>query len=192
MNPRKRDATDAQLAEQVKGGDSAAFAELTRRHYRSLFAHTVRSVGNRHDSEDLVQETLLRYWRFRASFDANRGGQISTYLHAILCRVIVDHFRKKGRVPIMVPISVASEFSTDRDPPDPTRRLILDQFLRTELNEDDAVTLVMVDGMGYSHDEAADALEMTRSGVAKRMMRIHDYLGMQPTTRRGRPRHLHS
>ena len=49
-------------------GDEAAFSELVERHRRELQAHAYRIVGSREDAEDLTQETFLRAWRMRESF----------------------------------------------------------------------------------------------------------------------------
>lgn len=49
-------------------GDESAFATLAE-HYRSeLQAHVFRMLGSSEDSEDVVQEALLRAWRGRGTF----------------------------------------------------------------------------------------------------------------------------
>src|SRR5437762_14339937 len=50
-------------------GDEAAFATLVERHRRELQVHCYRMVGSLGDAEDLVQETFLRAWRRRDSFE---------------------------------------------------------------------------------------------------------------------------
>jgi hypothetical protein len=51
-------------------GDQAAFAELTERYRRELQLHCYRMFGSFEESEDLVQETFLRAWRRRGTFEA--------------------------------------------------------------------------------------------------------------------------
>ena len=47
----------------ARGGDEQAFVQLTGPHRRALHIHTYRMLGNLHDADDALQETLLRAWR---------------------------------------------------------------------------------------------------------------------------------
>jgi RNA polymerase sigma-70 factor (ECF subfamily) len=50
-------------------GDETAFGRLVERHRRELQLHCYRMVGSLEESEDLVQETFLRAWRRRETFE---------------------------------------------------------------------------------------------------------------------------
>lgn len=54
--------TDGQLVRRALAGDTAAFAELERRHRRSALALARRLMDSPDDAEDMVQEALLRAW----------------------------------------------------------------------------------------------------------------------------------
>jgi RNA polymerase sigma-70 factor (ECF subfamily) len=51
------------LVVRAQRGDRAAFEELVRRTSRLVFARLYLETGDRHQTEDLVQETLLTAFR---------------------------------------------------------------------------------------------------------------------------------
>ncbi len=53
------------------GGDESAFAALAESHRRELHVHCYRMLASFEEAEDAVQETLLRAWRARGSFDGS-------------------------------------------------------------------------------------------------------------------------
>jgi RNA polymerase sigma factor (sigma-70 family) len=69
------------VVEAAKAGDEAAFAELVGRYRRELHVHCYRMLGSFEEAEDLVQETLLRAWRRRESFQGGAG--FRAWLHSL-------------------------------------------------------------------------------------------------------------
>jgi RNA polymerase sigma-70 factor (ECF subfamily) len=53
----------------ARAGDEPAFGALVERYRRELQVHCYRMLASFEDSEDLVQETLLRAWHKRESFE---------------------------------------------------------------------------------------------------------------------------
>ena len=79
----------------ARGGDESAFAGLVEPHRRELHVHCYRMLGSFDEAEDLVQETLLRAWRARSSFD--RGLQLRAWLYRIATNACLDHLKRSSR-----------------------------------------------------------------------------------------------
>ena len=62
-------SAEALAVRAVAGGDRDAFAALCRRHAPVLHRFATRMLGEPADAEDVVQETLLRFWREARKFD---------------------------------------------------------------------------------------------------------------------------
>ena len=79
----------------ARAGDQAAFATLVDRHRRELHVHCYRMVGSFEEAEDLVQETFLRAWRKRESFEGGPG--FRAWLYRIATNASLDAIRSRSR-----------------------------------------------------------------------------------------------
>jgi RNA polymerase sigma-70 factor (TIGR02960 family) len=75
--------------------DEAAFAGLAERHRRELHVHCYRMLASFDEAEDAVQETMLRAWRSRDSFDG--GSLFRAWLYRIATNVCLDAIRSRSR-----------------------------------------------------------------------------------------------
>jgi RNA polymerase sigma-70 factor, ECF subfamily len=91
-----RDEATAAVAAAV-AGDESAFAAVVERHRRELQVHCYRMLGSFEDSEDLVQETLLRAWRARASFSFEGRSSFRAWLYRIATNACLDALARKPR-----------------------------------------------------------------------------------------------
>jgi RNA polymerase sigma factor (sigma-70 family) len=71
------------------------FAHHVNRHKRELHVHCYRMLGSFEEAEDLVQETFLRAWRHRDSFEGGPG--FRAWLYRIATNACLDAIRRKGR-----------------------------------------------------------------------------------------------
>jgi len=87
-------------ATSTTAGDEAGFGELVQRHRRELHLHCYRMTGSFDEAEDLVQETFLRAWRKRASFEGGPG--FRAWLYRIATNACLDALRSSRRRPSTV------------------------------------------------------------------------------------------
>jgi len=150
---------------------SAAFAE----HGSALLGFAVNALRDRALAEDCVQETFLRAWRARASFDPARGGE-RTWLFAIERRVVLDVHRARQRTPLLVPDEHAPEQAAPAA--DPLDRLGIVEGL-ARLSDEHREVVVAVHLTGLSYQEFSDvsgvpvATLRTRCFYALRALRSH-------------------
>jgi RNA polymerase sigma-70 factor (ECF subfamily) len=71
------------------------FATLTERHRRELHVHCYRMLGNFQEAEDHVQETFLRAWRSRESYQG--GTMFRAWLYQIATNVCLDTLKRSKR-----------------------------------------------------------------------------------------------
>ena len=88
---------ELELLGRAKCGDVAAFEHLARPHVGSLFATTLRLVGDPSEAEDVMQETLLRAWKGIGGFRGRSG--FSTWLYRIAINEANRSFKKGTRRP---------------------------------------------------------------------------------------------
>jgi RNA polymerase sigma-70 factor, ECF subfamily len=149
------------------------FVVLIHEHAPALYRIAYRLVGDCHDAEDVVQETLRSAWTSRDRFDRGRGQR--AWLAAILRRRVIDRWRRAGRRLTFVgegvlDVPVAAVDPVTNELTDEMQRAL--SQLPPELRE--SLLLVVVGEL--THQETADALGVPLGTVLSRVSRARTRL----------------
>jgi RNA polymerase sigma-70 factor (ECF subfamily) len=80
---------------RAAGGDRSAYDELVAVHYRAIFGHALRMLGNADDAADAAQVTFMKAHRSLGEFDVSRP--IRPWLNRICANICTDIVRSKHR-----------------------------------------------------------------------------------------------
>ena len=95
-----------ELIERVRKGDKESLDRLMARHLgplrRFVSGRLPRWARDMADTDDLVQDTLLRTFTRIEDFDVRGVGALQAYLRQAVLNRVRDELRRKGRTPAMV------------------------------------------------------------------------------------------
>jgi RNA polymerase sigma factor (sigma-70 family) len=84
---------DEDLMELFQEGHEVAYDLLFERYKKRIYHFLFRYTRNEYDSEDLVQETFMRVFRSKSSY--NRIAKFSTWLYTIALNLAKTQYKKK-------------------------------------------------------------------------------------------------
>ncbi len=102
--------TDEQLILHFQNGDVSCFEELVHRYKIQLLNFAFRFVGNRGDSEDIVQETFLRVFKNKHYY--KEIAKFSTWIYTIAGNLAKTELRQKKRRKVL---SISAIIKDDKD-----------------------------------------------------------------------------
>ncbi len=103
--------TDVLIMPDLVNGDAPVFDDLLRRYEKPIYNFIYRQVFHREDARDLTQETFLKIYKFRSSYDATK--KFSTWAYTIATRTLYDWWRKKQRTITTTDLEDASSGGLD-------------------------------------------------------------------------------
>jgi RNA polymerase sigma factor (sigma-70 family) len=136
---------DLALSRRAAAGDSAAFTMLVEKYEAPLRSFLARAVG-RELADDIAQDAFLKAWRAASQYDGR--ARYSTWLTRIAWRCRLDRLRKERPIECML--------EEARDAGD---SLEVDDML-ARLSEGERAALVLCEGHGWTHAEAAELLSL--------------------------------
>ncbi|MEU6481338.1 RNA polymerase sigma factor SigM [Streptomyces sp. NPDC047017] len=169
------DASDQDLLGRHVAGDPDAFGELVRRHRDRLWAVALRTLGDREEAADAVQDAFVSAYRAAHTFRGQSA--VTTWLHRITVNACLDRVRKAAtrrtspvddteRLEQLLEPHESAAAPAERN--DVQRQLV--EALGT-LPPDQRAALVLVDMQGYPVAEAARVLDVPTGTVKSRCAR---------------------
>lgn len=135
---------DLVLSRRAAGGDHAAFAMLVEKHERPLRAFLARTFGE-DVADDIAQDAFVKAWRAAGQYDGR--ARYSTWLTRIAWRCRLDALRRNRDAEAEDVDAVVA----------PSDALEVDDML-ARLSDSERATLVLCEGHGWTHSEAAEML----------------------------------
>jgi len=165
--------TDAELVAAHAAGDPDAFGEVVRRHRDRLWAVALRTLGDREEAADALQDALVSAFRSgRSGSGAGFRGEsaVTTWLHRIVVNACLDRIRRAA-VRAADPLPDHDLAAPGGDPAG-ARDTVLDVTAAlSRLPTEQRAALVLVDMYGWSVEDAAEVLDCPTGTVKSRCAR---------------------
>jgi RNA polymerase sigma-70 factor (ECF subfamily) len=166
-------ATDLELLDAWRAGDSTAGDELVSRHWASISRFFRSKVGD--DDADLISQTFLACVENKNRIEIEN---VKAYLFGIARRRLADHLRTRMRSPAL-DLAVSSLVDLKTGPATALARQQRSELLRDGLARiplDDQIALELAYFESLSTKEIANVLEIPENTVRSRLSRARDKL----------------
>jgi RNA polymerase sigma-70 factor (ECF subfamily) len=163
-----------QLIERVRQGDAAALERLIARHLAPLqrFARgrLPRWARDLSDTDDLVQDTLLRTFRKMDAFEPRRVGALQAYLRQAVMNRLRDELRRKQRQPAALGLEELDLVSGESPLEDAIGSEALASYERAlaRLRPEEREAIIARVELGCSYEELAEALGKPTPDAARK------------------------
>ena len=151
-------------------------------HMDSLYRTALRMTKNEKDAEDLVQEALVKAYRFWDKFES--GSNCRAWLFKIMTNIFINDYRSKSRSPVAVNVDdIDDNFLYGQlaqgtgDFENPESRLfskIFDDDVKKAIEglpDDFRLVIVLSFLEGFSYQEIADIADLQLGTVKSRLHR---------------------
>ena len=189
--PEQLDQRDRDLLAAHVTGDPDAFGHLVGHHRERLWAVAFRTLGDREEAADALQDALLSAYRGAASYRGD--ARVTTWLHRVVVNACLDRVRRRQARPT-VPLPDDPAEHGDRpglaDPHDALteRETALEvQAALAALPLEQRAAIVLVDLLALSVSDAAEVLDVPVGTVKSRCSRGRARLALTLGHLRNRP-----
>ena len=91
--------SDSTLISNFISGDENSLEKLIIRHKHRIFSFIYSKVLDRELTEDIFQETFIKVINTLKKGNYNEEGKFISWVMRIAHNLVIDHFRKKSRIP---------------------------------------------------------------------------------------------
>jgi RNA polymerase sigma factor (sigma-70 family) len=165
---------DAELMAQHVAGDPDAFGVLVQRHRDRLWAVALRTLGDREEAADALQDALVSAFRRAESFRGDAA--VTTWMHRIVVNACLDRVRRRKARPAE-PLPEDDDRMEELGEVDEVDAAVAVEERSTVLNalrtlpEPQRNAIVLVDMEGYRVEEAARILGCAVGTIKSRCAR---------------------
>lgn len=159
------------------------FEREVMQHLDALYRTALRMTRNAQDAEDLVQETMLRAFRFLDRFEP--GTNLRAWLFKILTNTYINRYRKSASEPRVDSLDDSEEFAlyNHLDAEAATRggsveAQVLDRFAEQDIKAaiealppQYRITVLLADVEGFSYNDIAEITNVKKGTVMSRLFR---------------------
>ena len=152
---------------QLAGGNQETLAELYHRCRASVYGLALSYLKNRHDAEDITQDTFVRVWENAGQYRSQ--GTPLAWLLTITRNLALMKLRERGRIQDMEPEDW-ERLAADNPMVTVDDRHVLEAAL-TALADDERQIVILHAVTGWKHREIAQLLELPLSTVLSKYRR---------------------
>lgn len=158
---------DRELMTAHASGDERAFAVLVARYRQRFWNLALRTLGDREEAADALQDAFVR--AYRAAGDFRSESEVTTWLHRIVLNVCLSRIARRRAA--TAELDETSDVAPATDEYGRAEARLDVQALLGALPDEQRLPIVLVDIEGYSVAEAARALEVAEGTVKSRCAR---------------------
>lgn len=150
-------------------------------HMDALLRTALRMAKNQADAEDLVQETMIKAYRFWDKFES--GSNCRAWLFKIMTNIFINEYRSKSRTPVSINVDdiddnflygQLADISPGKNPEEQMFAKVFDDDVKKaieELPDDFRLVVVLSFLEGFAYQEIAEIADLQLGTVKSRLHR---------------------
>ncbi len=123
---------DVDLVHRYVGGDECAFETLLHRHKRKVWSHIFLMVRDREITEDLFQDAFIKVVHHLKAGKYNEEGKFLPWVMRIAHNLVIDHFRRNKKMPLVRSNDDYDVFATHAQPD----KNVEERMVNVQIDED--------------------------------------------------------